>query len=77
MRIPRFWRRPTGETSDAGEDGHEAGRPSDAEKKRSLPPGARTRGSADDIDGNAGWGAPFEDAPGEGRLAPDGDNPRP
>ena len=58
-------------------DGHEPGRPSQSEKKESLPPGSDTRGEDDDIDGNAGWGAPFEDAPAEGRLAPDGDNPPP
>ncbi|CAN5512714.1 hypothetical protein BH10ACT3_BH10ACT3_04320 [soil metagenome] len=56
-------------------DDQEAGRPTDAEKKESLPPGSDTQGDEGDIDGNAGWGEPFEDAPAEGRLAQDGANP--
>jgi hypothetical protein len=70
-----------GDTGDTGDDtgsaADEPGRPSDSEKKSSLPPGADTRGDDDEIAGNAGWGTPSEDAPGEGRLAPDGDNPPP
>jgi len=55
----------------------EPGRRSEEDKLESLPPGADTRGEEDEIAGNAGWGTPSEDAPGEGRLAPDGDNPPP
>jgi hypothetical protein len=51
--------------------------PTDEERKAGLPPGAGTRGDPDDIDGNVRHERPFEDAPGEGRLAPDADNPPP
>ena len=65
------------ENAESVDAADEPGRPSDEDKKSSLPPGSNTRGDEDDIDGNAGWGTPSEDAPGEGRLAPDGDNPPP
>lgn len=63
------------ESSDQVED--EPGRTPEREKRESLPPGAGTRGEDDEVPGHAGWGTPSEDAPGEGRLAPDGDNPPP
>jgi hypothetical protein len=65
----------TGDDRDHAED--EPGRTPDDAKEESLPPGAGIRGDEDEIPGNAGWGTPSEDAPGEGRLSPEGDNPPP
>lgn len=46
-------------------------------RERGLPPGSSTLGDEEEIPGNVRHGAPFEDAPGEGRLSPGGDNPPP
>ncbi len=48
----------------------------DHTRKRGLHPGAETRGD-DEAPGQVREAAPYDDAPAEGRLAPDGDNPPP
>lgn len=64
--------------SDHGDsDRRDTAPPTDEERRAGLPPGAGTRGDPDDIDGNVRHERPFEDAPGEGRLGPGGDNPAP
>jgi len=78
---------PTGEAASPDADRFDTARADDPdrepgvrtadEKRSSLPLGAGIRGDDDEIPGTAGWGTPSEDAPGEGRLAPDGDNPPP
>jgi hypothetical protein len=55
-------------------DGHDD---RDELRRTGLPPGSSTRGAPDDIDGNVRHERPFEDAPGEGQLAPGSDNPPP
>ena len=60
--------------SDQRDDAGQSGRSQESaeEKKRSsLPPGADTRGATEEIHGNAGREAPYEEAPAEGHLAPD------
>ena len=42
----------------------------------SLPPGASTKDD-DGLEGSAREAAPYDEAPAEGRLAPDADNPAP
>lgn len=49
----------------------------DDRRARGLPPGADTKGDEDDLPGQVREAAPYDDAPAEGRLAPDGDNPPP
>lgn len=49
----------------------------DEARQGSLPPGSGRRGEPDDIPGDVREAAPYEDAPAEGRLAPDADNPPP
>jgi hypothetical protein len=58
----------------ADADGHDD---RDERREAGLPPGSSTRGDPDDIDGNVRHERPFEDAPGEGRLAAGGDSPPP
>lgn len=62
---------------DRRKDGPLAGPRPDAVRKRSLPPGSRTRGDEDEIPGDVDRIAPYDEAPAEGRLAPDADNPPP
>jgi hypothetical protein len=52
------------------QDDREPGVRTDEEREHDLPPGADTRGHQEDIPGTAGRGTPYEDAPGEGHLAP-------
>jgi hypothetical protein len=59
------------------DDGRLAGPRPDAERRRGLPPASGTRGDDDEIPGDVDRAAPYEDAPAEGRLAPDADNPPP
>jgi hypothetical protein len=49
----------------------------DRTKEDELPPGADTRGAEGDASGAVREAAPYEEAPAEGRLAPDADNPPP
>jgi hypothetical protein len=52
--------------------------PHDRRKRSGLPPGASTKGDPDStLRGSDRERAPYEEAPAEGRLAPDGDNPPP
>ncbi len=55
----------------------EPGVVSDETREEGLPPGSDTKGDDEQIPGTAGWGTPYEDAPAEGHLAPDADNPPP
>ncbi len=59
------------DTDQGREDDSEPGVRPDEERASELPPGADTRGEPDEIDGNSGRGEPWEEAPAEGRLAPD------
>lgn len=51
----------------------------EATKRSGLPPGAGTRGDDDDdrLSGAAREAAPYDDAPADGKFAPDADNPPP
>jgi hypothetical protein len=52
--------------------------PEDRRKKKRLPPGSDTEGDPDSrLRGNDREAAPYDDAPADGRLAPDADNPPP
>jgi hypothetical protein len=54
------------------------GDPHDRRKRSGLPPGASTKGDPDStLRGSDRDRAPYEEAPAQGRLAPDGDNPPP
>jgi hypothetical protein len=52
--------------------------PRDREKGEGLPPNSSTKGDpGSSLRGNDREAAPYEEAPAQGRLAPEGDNPPP
>ncbi len=69
--------RAQGDRPDEREEGRLAGPRPDDVWRRGLPPGAGTRGEEDEIPGDVDRVAPYEEAPAEGRLAPDSDEPPP
>jgi hypothetical protein len=69
--------------SSTGRDGLMSDQPSsedphDRRKAEGLPPGSDTKGDPTSrLRGNDREAAPYEEAPAEGHLAPDADNPPP
>ncbi|UDY37505.1 winged helix family transcriptional regulator [Dermatobacter hominis] len=64
-------------SEDRPDEERAAGPRPDSTRRRDLPPASGTRGDDDEIPGDVDRVAPYEDAPAEGRLAPEADNPPP